>query len=159
MSNVEATRAGVIGRTKKKSKPKFQIPGMAPLIWDGDSPPIGTVMSVADFLAWIDEHQINLSNRHLIDATLPMSLKRHQKVRANAIEHRKQRLLERDPDRYLARKKAGEELFDDADMLYIYGPPTQKQLALLRKLNYVGDAPMHTVAAAALIDRLLKQQR
>ena len=68
MNKIDSATLGQIGRSKKNKNPVFRVPGFPTnLYWYEASPPVGTKMSVADLLAWIDDHQITLFNRHLID--------------------------------------------------------------------------------------------
>ncbi len=143
---IKPTTIGRIGRTKR-NKPTFVIPGLArPLMWYGQSPPVGSELTIVEFLGWIDTNQILLSERQLIDPTYPLSENQKSRHRAKEIRRRKQVVLTNRQDQ---APLTSQEQFD------IYGPPTDKQVAQLAKLNYDGPPPRTTIDARALIGRLL----
>lgn len=79
--------------------------------------------------------------------------------KAEEIKRRMDELLEEDPDYFL-------EILTDEDEPLSSGPyqlfgnlPTEKQLAFLRQLKFIGEPPRTKKEASTLIDQLLEEKK
>lgn len=166
-------REGRFGRSRK-GNPTFQI-GSYLFWWSSGPNPSSITMKGREFLAWIDQHGINLPDRHLLD---PVAAAKKQardqtlegqaakaywmgvRARAETIKKRRDELLWENPDYYLDRMRDGEELFDGEEKANINSDiATEKQLAFLRRLKYEGVPPCTKHEASTLIDQILQEKR
>lgn len=166
-------REGRFGRSRK-GNPTFHI-GPYLFWWKGGPNPSSSTMKGKDFLAWIDQHGINLPDRHLLDPVVASEKQARDqtlegqaaksfwggvRARSEKMKRRRDELLLENPDYYLDRMKDGEELFNSEEKAQIYSDlPTEKQLAFLRRLKYSGVTPSTKREASTLIDRILEEKR